>query len=134
MRRPPPTPHPGRVVVHRLNRTEYTNAIRDLLALDVDGRALLPADEPDQQGFDNVAGVLSVSPRLLENYMTAANTISRLAIGDAHDHPGRGHGSHSHGDSRRTIARATNCRSDRAAASRSRITSRSTATTASRWS
>ena len=76
-------PHPGRVVIHRLNRTEYTNAIRDLLSLDVDGRALLPADEPDQQGFDNVAGVLSVSPRLLENYMTAANAISRLAIGDA---------------------------------------------------
>ncbi len=76
-------PHPGRIVIHRLNRTEYTNAIRDLLSLDVDGRALLPADEPDQQGFDNVAGVLSVSPRLLENYMTAANTISRLAIGDA---------------------------------------------------
>jgi hypothetical protein len=76
-------PHPGRVVIHRLNRTEYTNAIRDLLSLDIDGRALLSADEPDQQGFDNVAGVLSVSPRLLENYMTAANTISRLAIGDA---------------------------------------------------
>ena len=76
-------PHPGRIAIHRLNRTEYTNAIRDLLSLDVDGRALLPADEPDQQGFDNVAGVLSVSPRLLENYMTAANTISRRAIGDA---------------------------------------------------
>jgi hypothetical protein len=76
-------PHPGRVVIHRLNRTEYTNAIRDLLSLNIDGRALLPADEPDQQGFDNVAGVLSVSPRLIENYMTAANTISRLAIGDA---------------------------------------------------
>ena len=75
-------PRPGRVVIHRLNRTEYTNTIRDLLALDVDGRALLPADEPDQQGFDNVAGVLSVSPRLLENYMGAASTISRLAIGD----------------------------------------------------
>src|SRR5688572_5589552 len=76
-------PRPGRVAIHRLNRTEYTNAVRDLLALDVDGRALLPADEPDQQGFDNVAGVLSVSPRLLENYMTAASTISRLATGDA---------------------------------------------------
>jgi mono/diheme cytochrome c family protein len=75
-------PRPGRVAIHRLNRTEYTNAIRDLLALDVDGRALLPADEPDQQGFDNVAGVLSVSPRLLENYMSAASTISRLAVGD----------------------------------------------------
>jgi hypothetical protein len=76
-------PRPGRVAIHRLNRTEYTNAIRDLLALDIDGRALLPADEPDQQGFDNVAGVLSVSPRLLENYMAAASTVSRLAVGDA---------------------------------------------------
>jgi mono/diheme cytochrome c family protein len=76
------TPHPGRVAVHRLNRTEYANAIRDLLALDVNGRALLPADEPDQQGFDNVAGVLSVSPRLLENYLAAASTVSRLAVGD----------------------------------------------------
>jgi mono/diheme cytochrome c family protein len=75
-------PHPGRVAVHRLNRTEYTNAIRDLLALDVNGRALLPADEPDQQGFDNVAGVLSVSPRLLENYLNAASIVSRLAVGD----------------------------------------------------
>ncbi|HEV8235725.1 MAG TPA: DUF1592 domain-containing protein [Gemmatimonadaceae bacterium] len=76
------TPHPGRVAVHRLNRTEYANAIRDLLALDVNGRALLPADEPDQQGFDNVAGVLSISPRLLENYLAAASTVSRLAVGD----------------------------------------------------
>jgi mono/diheme cytochrome c family protein len=75
-------PHPGRVAVHRLNRTEYANAIRDLLALDVNGRGLLPADEPDQQGFDNVAGVLSISPRLLENYLTAASTVSRLAVGD----------------------------------------------------
>ena len=82
MRRRPPIPIPGRVIVHRLNRTEYTNAVRDLLALDIDGRSLLPADEPDQQGFDNVAGVLSVSPRLLENYLAAASTVSRLAIGD----------------------------------------------------
>src|SRR4026208_1927354 len=56
-------------------------AVRYLLALDVDGRSLLPADEPDQQGFDNVAGVLSVSPRLLENYLSAAGTVSRLAVG-----------------------------------------------------
>ena len=76
-------PNPGRVIVHRLNRTEYTNAIRDLLALTIDGRSLLPADEPDQQGFDNVAGVLSVSPRLLDNYLAAASTASRLAIGDS---------------------------------------------------
>ncbi len=75
-------PNPGRVVVHRLNRTEYKNAVRDLLALNIDERSLLSADEPDQQGFDNVAGVLSVSPRLLENYLTAASVVSRLAIGD----------------------------------------------------
>ena len=75
-------PSPGRVIVHRMNRTEYVNAVRDLLALDVDGRSLLPADEPDQQGFDNVAGVLSVSPRLLENYLSAASVVSRLAVGD----------------------------------------------------
>jgi uncharacterized protein DUF1592/uncharacterized protein DUF1588/uncharacterized protein DUF1595/uncharacterized protein DUF1585/uncharacterized protein DUF1587 len=67
--------------VHRLNRTEYTNAVRDLLALEIDGRSLLPSDEPDQQGFDNMAGVLSVSPRLLENYLSAASVVSRLAIG-----------------------------------------------------
>jgi mono/diheme cytochrome c family protein len=75
-------PHPGRVPVHRLNRTEYANAIRDLLALDVDGRALLSADDADQEGFDNVASVLSVSPALLENYLAAARTVSRLAVGD----------------------------------------------------
>jgi hypothetical protein len=75
-------PNPGRVIVHRLNRTEYRNAIRDLLALNIDERALLSADEPDQQGFDNVAGVLSVSPRLLENYLSAASIVSRLAVGD----------------------------------------------------
>ena len=75
-------PHPGRVPVHRLNRTEYANAIRDLLALEVDGRSLLPNDEPDPYGFDNVASVLSVSPALLESYMAAASTVSRLAVGD----------------------------------------------------
>jgi hypothetical protein len=75
-------PNPGRVPVHRLNRTEYANAIRDLLALEIDGRSLLLADEPDHQGFDNVASVLSVSPALLESYLSAASTVSRLAIGD----------------------------------------------------
>src|SRR5262245_12741735 len=74
-------PHPGRVPVHRLNRTEYANAIRDLLALEVDGRSLL-ADEPVPTGFDNVASVLTVSPALLESYMSAAATVSRLALGD----------------------------------------------------
>ena len=75
-------PHPGRVPVHRLNRTEYANAIRDLLALEVDGRSLLLADEPNPHGFDNVASVLSVSPALLESYLSAASTVSRLALGD----------------------------------------------------
>ena len=75
-------PYPGRVPVHRLNRSEYTNAVRDLLGLEIDGRALLPSDEADQEGFDNVATVLSVSPGLLENYLSAARTVSRLAVGD----------------------------------------------------
>src|SRR5262245_20942492 len=74
-------PRPGRVPVHRLNRTEYTNAIRDLLALDVDGRQLI-ADEPAGNGFDNVASVLTASPALIESYLSAASTVSRLAVGD----------------------------------------------------
>ena len=74
-------PNPGRPVVRRLNRFEYTNAIRDLLALEVDGRALLPTDESGY-GFDNVGDVLSFSPGLLERYMSAARKISRLAVGD----------------------------------------------------
>jgi hypothetical protein len=73
-------PAPGRVAVHRLNRTEYANAIRDLLGLEIAPPALLPADEPDQQTFDNVASVLSVSPALLENYLSAAYRVSRLAV------------------------------------------------------
>ncbi len=75
-------PNPGRVAVHRLNRTEYANAIRDLLGLEIDARALLLADEPDQQSFDNIASVLSVSPALLENYLSAAFKVSRLAVAD----------------------------------------------------
>ena len=72
------TPNPGRTVpLHRLNRTEYRNAIRDLLALDIDASALVPADD-QSYGFDNIAGVLKVSPTLLERYMHAAREISRL--------------------------------------------------------
>jgi mono/diheme cytochrome c family protein len=74
-------PNPGRVPHHRLNRAEYTNAIRDLLALDVDGQSLLPADDSGH-GFDNIAGTLALSPVLLERYMSAARRISRLAVGD----------------------------------------------------
>ena len=75
-------PNPGHVPVHRLNRTEYTNAIRDLLGLKIDGESLLIADEPDNQGFENIAGLLSVSPSRLERYLAAARKISRLAVGD----------------------------------------------------
>src|SRR5262245_232914 len=74
-------PNPGRTTVHRLNRAEYVNAVRDLLALEVDGRALLPSDN-SAHGFDNVSDVLSVSPGLLDRYLAAASKISRLAIGD----------------------------------------------------
>ena len=73
--------------MHRLNRTEYTNAIRDLLGLEIDGRAVLSTDDSDQEGFDNVASVLTVSPALLENYLSAARMISRLAVGDTTRRP-----------------------------------------------
>ena len=74
-------PNPGRVPVHRLNRAEYVNVIHDLLALDVDGAALLPADS-SAFGFDNNAEALSVTPALMNRYMSAATKISRLAVGD----------------------------------------------------
>jgi len=66
--------------VHRVNRREYANAIRDLLALDFDAAGLLPVDD-SSYGFDNVAGALGVSPALLEGYMSSAAKISRLALG-----------------------------------------------------
>lgn len=80
-------PQPGRPSPHRLNRAEYANAIRDLLALDVDPAALLPPDD-SADGFDNNADVLSVSPVLLERYLSAAATISALAVGDPKIIPG----------------------------------------------
>src|SRR5688572_43064 len=67
--------------LHRLNRTEYTNAIRDLLDLEVDVTPLLPADG-SSEGFDNIAEALSVSPALIQGYVSAAMRISRLAVGD----------------------------------------------------
>ena len=75
-------PNPGRPSIQRLNRAEYANAIRDLLALEIDGGSLLPADD-SRYGFDNVGDVLTVSPLLLERYMSAGRKISRLAIGDS---------------------------------------------------
>jgi hypothetical protein len=73
----PYLPAPG---LHRLNRTEYTNAIRDLLALNVDAAAFLPPDDASH-GFDNMAGTLTTSPALMEAYLSAAGKISRLAVG-----------------------------------------------------
>src|SRR5215468_3781958 len=73
-------PNPGSVVLHRLNRTEYANAIRDLLDLEIDPAAYLPTDDA-ARGFDNVAGSLTISPTLLEAYTTAATRIARMAIG-----------------------------------------------------
>jgi mono/diheme cytochrome c family protein len=78
---------PGRYVVHRLNRTEYGNAIRDLLALDIDTTELLPSDGADF-GFDNIATSLRTSPLLLERYLTAAQRISTMAVGDSTVRPG----------------------------------------------
>ncbi len=73
----PYLPAPG---LHRLNRTEYTNSIRDLLSLNIDASKFLPADD-SSHGFDNMAGTLTSSPALMEAYLSAAGKISRLAIG-----------------------------------------------------
>ena len=74
-------PNPGRPTLHRLNRAEYANVIRDLLAFEIDVAEILPADDAGY-GFDNIGDVLTVSPLLLERYMLAASKISRLAVGD----------------------------------------------------
>jgi hypothetical protein len=80
------TPNPGRPLAHRLNRAEYANAVRDLLALDVDVTSMLPPDD-SSGGFDNNADVLGVSPVLLESYLSAAERISALALGDPRTPP-----------------------------------------------
>jgi hypothetical protein len=74
-------PNPGRAPMHRLNRAEYSNAVRDLLAVDVRPGEWLPVDDSGY-GFDNIAAVLSTSPALLDRYMSAARRVSRLAVGD----------------------------------------------------
>jgi cytochrome c551/c552 len=79
-------PNPGRTPLHRMNRVEYANAIRDLLGVGVDASTLLPADDSDE-GFDNIADVLGISPALLERYVSAAAKISRLAVGDPETAP-----------------------------------------------
>ena len=75
------TPNPGRAPIHRLNRSEYANAVRDLLDLEVDAKELLPPDD-ESSGFGNIADVLKVSPSLLEQYLSAARQVSSLAVGD----------------------------------------------------
>jgi cytochrome c551/c552 len=74
-------PNPGFTGLHRLNRTEYANAIRDLLVLDIDAATLLPADD-SSEGFDNIADALGVSPALVERYAAAATKVSRMAVGN----------------------------------------------------
>jgi hypothetical protein len=72
--------NPGTKVLHRLNRTEYANVIRDLLALEIDPALFLPPDD-SSRGFDNIAGSLTISPTLIETYATAATKIARMAVG-----------------------------------------------------
>jgi hypothetical protein len=74
-------PNPGRVPLHRLNRTEYRNSVRDLLGVDIDVSSLLPPDDISD-GFDNMADVLTFSPTLMDAYIRAAGKISREALGD----------------------------------------------------
>jgi cytochrome c551/c552 len=74
-------PNPGRPAIHRLNRAEYSNAVRDAFDLEYDAAALLPVDDSGY-GFDNIGDVLSVSPALLDRYLSVARKISRLVIGD----------------------------------------------------
>jgi hypothetical protein len=74
-------PNPGHPTIHRLNRNEYSNAIRDLLALDAKPGDRLPLDDTGY-GFDNIGDVLSLSPVLLERYMSVARSVAALAVGD----------------------------------------------------
>jgi mono/diheme cytochrome c family protein len=79
--------NPGVYVVHRLNRAEYANAVRDLLAVDIDVSDLLPTDGAEF-GFDNIASALKTSPLLLEGYVNAAQRVSAMAVGDPQVKPG----------------------------------------------
>ncbi len=74
-------PSPGRPILHRLNRTEYANAVRELTGVAIDVASLLPPDDMSQ-GYDNMSDVLTVSPTLIDSYLTAAGRIARLAVGD----------------------------------------------------
>ena len=74
-------PRSGRTAMHRLNRAEYANAVRDLLALEIDAAAWLPPDD-ESSGFDNISDVLTISPSLMERYLSASWNISRQAVGN----------------------------------------------------
>jgi hypothetical protein len=74
-------PNPGTLSIHRLNRTEYANAVRDLLDIEVDVTNILPADDSNE-GFDNIADALSVSP-LIQGYVSAAMKVKPPPVGDA---------------------------------------------------
>ena len=80
-------PNPGRPALHRLNRTEYGNSIKELLGIDYDPTTVLPADDMSH-GFDNMADVLLVSPTLMEAYVRAAGQVARAAVGDPATTPG----------------------------------------------
>src|SRR5204863_2198034 len=73
-------PNPGSVRIHRLNRAEYSNAVRDLFALDVDMSTMLPNDDISE-GFDNIASALKVSPSFLDQYIMAARALAKQAVG-----------------------------------------------------
>jgi hypothetical protein len=79
-------PHPGRASIRRMNRTEYINAVRDLLAVNVTDDAILPTDD-SRFGFDNIGDVLTLSPLLAEQYISAARKVRRLAIGEREIQP-----------------------------------------------
>ena len=80
------SPNPGAPAIHRLNRAEYRNAVRDLLGLDLDHARDLPADDSGY-GFDNIGDVLTVSPLHVEQYVAAARRVSRLAVGSLTPRP-----------------------------------------------
>jgi hypothetical protein len=118
-RRRPGVAQPGRPLAHRLNRAEYANAVRDLLDLRIDPSTMLPADD-SSGGFDNNADVLGVSPVLLESYLTAAERVTALALGDPKLPPvGECSGCVR---TRRRTSTSRGCRSGRSAARRSILT------------
>ncbi len=84
------SPDPGRMPLHRLNRSEYANAIRDLLGVDLDVKSQLPADSLSH-GFDNISDVLTTSPLLLERYLTVALRVAAATVGDTRTEPRTAH-------------------------------------------